>query len=455
MNRNTMTNFWKTIVDTMTDGLMVVDPEGMIVAVNRATEQITGYRRDELIGSPCTILNCDMCSARLGTNNEFICDLFETRTIERRKCSLQRKDGSRVPVMKNASVLFDDEGGIQGGVETLTDLQPVVKRDRTIARLNSILKGKDSFHGIIGKSRPMQLVFELIADAAQSDAPIIIYGESGTGKELVAAAVHNLGPRSKGPLVKVNCAALSETLLESELFGHVRGAYTGAERSRKGRFELADGGDIFLDEIGDIPRSMQVKILRVVQEKEFERVGEGLPVKVDVRIISATHRNLRELMDRREFREDLFYRLNVIPIHLPALRDRLEDLPLLVERLVEENRFKTGKPIQGLTHDAMEALLAYRWPGNVRELINAVEYGFVVCRNDVIDVDHLPEAITSSPEGSSRLVAANNRSEAEVVAEAMQRAGGKKIEAARLLGISRQALWKKLKKLDIKPDYRR
>ncbi len=456
MNREEMVTFWKTIVETMMDGLMVVDAEGMIVAVNQATEQLTGFTREELIGSPCTILKCNNCSARCGPGENFSCQLFETKQIERRKCILTRKDGTKLPVMKNASVLIGRNGTVNGGVETLMDLSELVSRDRQIERLSSILKGKDRFHGIIGKSRVMQEVFDLITDAAQSDAPIIVYGESGTGKELVAAAVHKLGKRKHGPFIKVNCAALTETLLESELFGHVKGAYTGADRTRKGRFELAHEGDIFLDEIGDIPPSMQVKLLRVLQEKEFERVGDSTPITVDVRIISATHRDLGDMVRHGDFRDDLFYRLNVIPIRLPPLRDRREDLPLLVEHFLEENRLKTGKDISGITHDAMEHLLAHEWPGNIRELINALEYAFVVCRDDQVNTAHLPENIVpGGPRRRPKDASSKKRprDETKRILEAMRHAEGKKSEAARLLGITRQALWKKMRKLGITMDY--
>ncbi len=454
MQREEMVSFWRTIVETMMDGLMVVDGDGMIVSVNRATEAITGYSREELIGSPCTILNCDNCSARCGTGgNGFSCDLFDTKQVERRKCNMKRKDGAIIPIMKNASAVVTKEGRVTGAVETLMDLSEIVERDQRIARLSSILKGKDSFQGIIGKCRAMQGVFDLITDAAQSNAPIIIYGESGTGKELVAAAIHNLGKRKHGPFVKVNCAALSESLLESELFGHVKGAYTGADRARKGRFELAHKGDIFLDEIGDVPLSMQVKILRVLQEKEFERVGESLPIKVDVRIISATHRDLPAMIAANQFREDLFYRLNVIPIRLPPLRERLEDLPLLIAHLLEENRLKTGKTIHDISREAMDALLRYHWPGNVRELINTFEYAFVVSRTKCIEVINLPDTITSGGGAAAHIPETATGGELQSVMNALKQTKGKKIDAAKLLGISRQALWKKMVKLGIQQDF--
>jgi two-component system response regulator HydG len=450
MDQREMANFWKTIVDTMMDGLIVVDADGMIVAVNPATEQLTGFTREELIGSQCTILNCDHCSAR-SSGPDFTCALFETRQIERCTCNIRRKNGEKVPIIKNATVLVGKDGRVSGGVETITDRRALVARDKKIERLSSLLNMKDQSHGMIGKSKLMQNVFDLIADASLTDAPIIIYGESGTGKELVATAIHNLGGRKHGPFIKVSCAALSESLLESELFGHVKGAYTGADRMRKGRFELANGGDIFLDEIGDIPLSMQVKILRVLQEKEFERVGDSTPIKVDCRIISATHRDLSGMIARDTFREDLFYRLNVIPIHLPPLRERREDLHLLVDHFLEMNRLKTGKDIEGISSEAMDALISYPWPGNIRELINTIEYAFVVCRDEFIALRHLPDTIKNIKQQHSCISA--GPSERDRLLEALRQAGGKKNEAARLLGITRQALWKKIKKYRIQADY--
>ncbi len=263
-------------------------------------------------------------------------------------------------MLKNAVVLRDSKGKMIGGVETLTDLTDLVDKERTIAELKQMLSSDEGFHGIVGKSKAMQEVYELISNAAQSDAPIIIYGESGSGKELVADAIHKLGRRRRGPFVKVSCAALSESLLESELFGHVKGAFTGASRDRKGRFEAANKGDIFLDEIGDIPLSTQVKLLRVLQEKEIERVGDHKPIKIDVRIIAATHRNLTKMIRHGSFREDLYYRLNVIPIHFPPLRKRSEDIPLLVDHFIRRLRVRTEKPIDGVSESAPEAMLRYQ-----------------------------------------------------------------------------------------------
>jgi transcriptional regulator with PAS, ATPase and Fis domain len=278
---------------------------------------------------------------------------------------------------------------------------------------------------------------------------VVIYGESGTGKELVAAALHRLSPRRKGPFIKVNSAALNESLLESELFGHVKGAFTGADRTRVGRFEAAHGGSIFLDEIGDLPLSTQAKLLRVLQEKVIEKVGDHAPVPVDVRIITATNQNLGSLLDQGRFREDLYYRINVIPIHLPPLRERREDIPLLAESFMEHARLKSQKPIGGLAKETLELLLAYNWPGNIRELINAIDYAFVLCSAGTILPEHLPAYLAQPPtylrktrHSEGKAPAADERRQ---LLEAITLAQGKKTEAARLLGVSRVTLWKRLK----------
>jgi two-component system response regulator HydG len=306
---------------------------------------------------------------------------------------------------------------------------------------------------MIGTSAAMQRVFELIANAARSDAPVIIYGESGTGKEMVARAIHEVGSRYDKPYVKVNCAALNESLLESELFGHVKGAYTGAHRSRVGRFEAARGGDIFLDEIGDMPLSTQVKLLRVLEEKVVERVGDNHPVSIDVRIISATNRNLPQLVDEGAFREDFFYRINVIPIHVPPLRERAEDIPLLARSIFNRILLKSGKKIDGIAKCAMDALIAYNWPGNVRELKSAFEFAFVSCSGGMITEDHLPPRIVVTP-GAGRPSGAVSMTSIEDVkrrrlTDALAQTGGNKSEAARLLGISRTSVWKQMKKYGI------
>ncbi len=449
-------NYWETVIDTMMDGLMVVDPEGVIISINKAMESITGYTKDELVGQSCAILDCDACFGTRAEGHDKYCALFKEGQVSRRKCMLRKKDGKPVYVHKNAAVLKDRSGTVIGGVETLTDLTEVVSKDKVITRLRRELSGKDGFKGILGTSPPMQQIFDLISSTAQSEAPVIIYGDSGTGKELVAAAIHKLGVRRKGPFIKVNCAALSESLLESELFGHVKGAFTGADRTRMGRFEAANGGDIFLDEIGDLPLSTQVKLLRVLQEKEIEKVGDHHPIPIDVRILAATNKDLNALMEEGRFRQDLYYRIGVIPIILPPLRERREDIPLLVESFINRIRLKTDKPISGMSREALELLIAYDWPGNVRELINAIEYAFVLCSEGEIMPNHLPARVSGQTVSTAPKRRVFQQLDADEerrrLMEALTAAGGNKSEAARILGISRVTLWKRLKAYDIQVD---
>jgi len=448
--------YWKTIVDTMADGLMVVDSEGVIVSVNKAMEELSGYSKEELIGKSCDILNCDACFISKAEGHDKYCALFKDEEIKRRKCTLRKKDGSRIHLHKNAAVLRDHSDRVIGGVETWSDLSEVVAREQVITRLRKELSGEDGFHGILGKSSAMRQVFDLISSSAQSEAPVVIYGESGTGKELVASAIHKLGPRSKAPFIKVNCAALSESLLESELFGHVKGAFTGADRSRVGRFEAANGGDIFLDEIGDLALSTQVKLLRVLQEKEIEKVGDHRPVKIDVRILAATNKDLHTLMAEGRFREDLYYRIGVIPITIPSLQERREDIPLLVDNFISRIRLKTDKPITGMSKEALDLLFHYDWPGNVRELINVIEYSFVLCHEGDIMPDHLPARVTGEqPRATSKGRVAKRQSDDEErkrILQALEATGGNQSKAAEILGISRVTLWKRLKAYDIQVD---
>jgi len=448
--------YWQTVVQTMLDGLMIVDPDGTILSVNNALEQLTGYRQEELIGQSCEILQCDTCFGALARGGDKHCALFKDETIRHRKCVLRRKDGSPLHVLKNAAVLRDEDGMVVGGVETLADCTELVAKEEVISSLRRELSIEDSFEGIIGRSMVMQRIFDLIRSAAQSEASVVIYGESGTGKELVAAAIHRLGSRSNGPFIKVNCAALNESLLESELFGHVKGAFTGADRTRVGRFEAANYGDIFLDEIGDLPLSTQVKLLRVLQEKEIEKVGDHRPVQVDVRILSATNRDLNRLMEAERFRDDLYYRIGVIPIYLPPLRERSEDIPLLIDAFIQRIRLKTRKPIGGIDKEALELLSRHDWPGNVRELINVIEYAFVLCTGEEILPSHLPATIVgkSRPlsDGKAQKPSRGDSDDRETLLEILKRTDGNKSEAARLLGISRVTLWKRLKATGIQVE---
>ncbi len=442
--------YWKTVVNTIQDGVMIVTPDGRIVSVNQALMDMTGYSREELIGAPCSILGCSTCELARGIPQCHFCVMFEKGELRRQRCALVRKDGGSVHVVKNASVLKDADGTVIGAVETMTDISDLVDRDAQIETFRRELSGEDTFHGIVGRSAPMQQVFDLVDGAAATDAPVIIYGESGTGKELVAKAIHDAGPRREKPFIKVNCAALNESLLESELFGHVRGAFTGAHKDRAGRFESAGAGDIFLDEIGDLPPATQVKLLRVLEEKVIERVGDHQPIAVRARVITATNRDLPALVATGEFRQDLYYRINVIPIRLPALRDRREDIPLLASHFFRRISMKSGKNVLGISREAMDLLLRHPWPGNVRELRSTFEYAMVACKTDMIAPRDLPADLFSPQPAVCLPGEVSGRSLDEIKKErlrkALEEAGGNRSEAARILGISRTSVWSQMKR---------
>ncbi|MBI5582391.1 MAG: sigma 54-interacting transcriptional regulator [Deltaproteobacteria bacterium] len=448
-------SYWRTVVDTIKDGLLIISPEGAIVTVNNAMVGLTGYEKNELIGKPCSVLDCDMCRTVRNKIGEHWCNLFQSGGINMKRCGVRKKNGEYLPVLKNAALLKNAGGQVIGAVETLTDISEIIQKDHQIEAFRRELQSRDGFQGLIGNSPAMSRVFDLISNAAQSDAPVIIFGESGTGKELVAKAIHELGPRKKQPFIKFNCAALTGTLLESELFGHVKGAYTGAFRDREGRFEAANHGDIFLDEIGDLPPETQVKLLRVLEDKTIERVGDNRPIPVDVRIVSATNKVLKDLVVQRLFREDLFFRVNVIPIQLPPLRERKEDIPVLAEFFFRRIKLKTEKPILGISEATMKNLIEYDWPGNVRELRSAFEYAFVTCPEGLIQPDHLPVTITedSGPRKEPELFPLSSPSQKKKeLLEALKKAGGNQVAAARLLGVSRVTIWNRMKKYGVQPE---
>jgi len=447
-----MNTYWKTVVDTIQDGIMIVDEDGVIISVNQAFENITGYSKEGMVGKPCSMLNCDVCEIAREQNGRHHCLLFKQGSLRMKKCVLMRKDGRYVHVVKNASVLRDTEGGVMGAVETITDVSELIKKDTQIEAYRRELKAENGFHGILGASAAMQQVFDLIANAAQSDAPVIVYGESGTGKVVVAKAIHELGTRKGQPFIKVNCAALNESLLETELFGHVKGAFTGAHKDRKGRFEAAQGGDIFLDEIGDLPLSTQVKLLRVLEEKVIERVGDNRPIRIDARIISATNKDLNRLIHQGLFREDLFYRINVIPISVPPLRERIGDIALLAESFFHRVQLKSGKEIQGISKEALKLLMEYPWPGNVRELKSAFEFAFVSCQENLIQPHHLPPNLYKelNPTGAQTKVVDNIEAlRRQELMKALIESGGNQSEAAKQLGVSRVTVWKRMKRFGI------
>ena len=448
---------YEAILETMADGLFTVDAEGIIQLWNRAIEAMTGFPSVEAIGKHRSILQCSDMQAGISA--------AEGRSVEGLECVISAKDGKRIPILKNARPLFDAKGKIVGAVVTMTDISLVKELTNKVANLqkNTIrIKGSDR---LVGKSDAMQEVYHRIELAQNSDAAILIFGETGTGKELVAEAIHSGSARKNAPLVKVNCSALPESLLESELFGHVKGAFTGAVRDKIGRFELAEGGIIFLDEIGDISPLIQLKLLRVIQEKEFERVGESFGRKADIRVIAATNKDLRSLVNQGRFREDLYYRLHVFAITVPPLRDRKDDIPLLVEAFIKKFSRDTGKNIKSVSNDVMHCLMDHCFPGNVRELENAIEHAFVTCQGREIGIFDLPVEIRMTEirsqlckskgektDGTS--MAGNEPLTRERLVAILKDCNWNKAEAARRIGITRTTVWRKMKEWEIpfKPE---
>jgi len=454
MNDHEINVFWKKIFNTINDGLIFISPDGSILMVNKAFEMLTGYSTKDAIGMSCELLGCDACEQTMQTDKEIAwCKLFIEGQADIKKCHchIKCKDGSMVPVLKNASVLRDENEIAIGVVETLTDISEITMLDEKVHILSKQYDYKDDFLGLTGKSPEMQNIFDMIRKASESTAPVIILGESGTGKELVANAIHLCGARKHEPFIQLNCAALNESVLESELFGHAKGAFTGAFDNRIGRFEAANHGDFFLDEIGDIPLSIQTKLLRVIESGQFERVGDIAPIKTDVRIITATNKNLEEMMEKNEFRQDLYFRINVIPILLPPLRERKEDIPLLINSFIHRLNKKTGKNINGLSHETMELFMDYHWSGNIRELKNAMEYAYVTTEGTTILLEHIPRKISVSQKSIALPLVGEQgiNSEKSQLIEALKKTNGNQTKAAKLLDINRVTVWNRMKKYGI------
>jgi PAS domain S-box-containing protein len=432
MKTNEQFRHCATILDSINEGVITVDTDMVVTAINRAAAKITGFSRDEAIGRPCCeVFRSPECSSTCPVRD--VMDTGEPASdIE---VEILSKDNTKVPVSFNAAVLYNELGKIVGAVKTFRD-------HSLIAQLKQEIQHKYTFHGLVSRNSAMQGLFETLPDIAVSEATVLIHGESGTGKELVAQAIHNLSPRSSGPLVVVNCGALPEHLLEAEIFGAKRGAYTGAIENRLGRLDMAQGGTLFLDEIGDLPLSLQVKLLRVLENKEYQSLGSQHPKRADVRFITATHRNLAEMVKNGTFRSDLFYRIDVVAIDIPPLRERREDIPLLLESALSHANQKYHKKIRGFSPKALQVLLNHTYPGNVRELINLVDQAVIMCRTGEITEQNLPHIIFTASRKDGVAMRFKKCPPREMLAEILKRHHGNRTKVAEELGVERTTLWR-------------
>jgi PAS domain S-box-containing protein len=430
------------ILDSIADGVFTVDDNWRITSFNRAAEQITGVRREDAVGQHCKdVLKADVC--------EKGCILRKTiqsgKSIVNRTVRIVDAAGRRVPISISTALLKDEKGRIIGAVETFRDISVEEKLRKAIAE-------RYSFEDIISKNHRMHQVFDILPDVADSASTVLLEGESGTGKELFARAIHHLSPRKKQPFIAVNCGALPDTLLESELFGYKAGAFTDAKKDKPGRFRLAERGTLFLDEIGDISPALQVRLLRVLQEKTYEPLGSVESVPSDVRIIAATNRRLQELVKEGKFREDLYYRIHVIRMELPPLRDRMEDIPLLADHFIHHFNVLQKKEIAGLSGEALACLVSYDYPGNVRELQNIIEHAFILCKSGLIEPHHLPGnlCLPRSMESSGRNETMSMKDlEAIFITNMLRRHQWNRIKTAKTLGIHKSTLFRKIKALHI------
>lgn len=444
---------YETALQTMAEAVFIIDMNGQIRFCNSAVERLVGHSPDALTGK--TFQDFD-----LGINSTHISAIIRAgKTIDNEELKLRHKNGHYVPVLRNARIMRSISDEIVGIIETFRDISTLRAVEKKLKRLETRQKTAVSFQHMVGKSHPMQNVFELIRMSSSSNASILITGETGTGKELAARAIHNESSRKRKPLIKVNCSALPENLLESELFGHVKGAFTGAIKDKKGRFELAHTGTLFLDEISEISPLIQLKLLRFLQEKEFERVGESTTRKSDVRIISATNKDLWNLVQSGTFREDLYYRLKVFPIQIPSLRERKKDIGFLIQHFIDKFNIETGRHIEGLSSEAAMLLMDYCWPGNVRELENAIEHAFVIRREGLIDVLDLPAELrqislkenickgkeAGSPPGTLRKKLINR----DELIQLLDKFMWNKSALAQYLGVNRTTVWRMIKRFNI------
>jgi len=432
----------QTVLDSVAEGVFTVDREWRITTFNKAAERITGVHRDAAIGARC----CDVFRASIcGSECALRYTMDTGEGIVNKAAMILDSKARKVPVRISTAVLRDHRGQVVGGVETFRDLSQVEE-------LQKELEGRFSLGDIIGRSHVMRDLFGLMPAVAASDSTVVIHGASGTGKELFARALHELSRRQGKPFVAINCGALPDSLLESELFGHKAGAFTDAKSDKPGRFAVAEGGTVFLDEIGDISPAMQVRLLRVLQEKVYEPLGAVEPVEADVRVVVATHRDLARLVEDGSFREDLFYRINVIRLELPTLRERREDIPLLAEHFIGRFNRLQGKDVIGVSDEVMAVLMQHDYPGNARELENIIEHAFVLCRSSIIELQHLPPELVRGRRAMELAVrpGVTLRSlESLHIADALRRSNGNRSAAAKELGIHPSTLFRKIKDLGI------
>lgn len=432
------------ILDSITEGVFTVDPQMRIISFNQAAQKITGLTATQALGRQChEVFRADIC----GTSCPLRQSMASGEPGLEVDIEITTANGEQVPVRIRTAVLRDPGGEVVGGVETFRDM-------REVHHLRKRITEGYTFCDLKGKSEPMRQLFGVLPEVARSGATVLIGGESGTGKELVARAVHDLSQRSEGPFVAVNCAAIPEALIESELFGHVRGAFTGADRQREGRFAAAQGGTLFLDEIGDLPASLQVKLLRALDQGEYTPLGSNRPRHADARLVAATNRDLEQEMQQGRFREDLYYRLNVVGLKLPPLRERREDIPILVDYFLERLAAERGEPLRRLSPAAMSRLMDHRWPGNVRELQNALEHALVLAQGGTMEPRHLPEALRR-PSSTGRGAVASGLDmasrEREAIGQALALHQGHRARTAAELGISTATLWRKMKRYGLIP----
>jgi PAS domain S-box-containing protein len=425
------------ILESISDGVFTVDSDWRITSFNRAAEEITGVPRAEAMGRLCSeVFRSSLCGGQ--------CPLQATLSGGRPRIGICGyiipAQGERVPISVSTAVLRDENGRVIGGAETFRDLSE-------IDALRRELEGRWHVGELFSRSPRMHRLFEVLPAVAASPSTVLVTGETGTGKELFARTIHSLSAHSEGPFVAVNCAALPDTLLESELFGAKAGAFTGAVRDRLGRFAQARGGTIFLDEIGEISPALQVRLLRVLQERTFEPLGSSRTESTDARVIVATNRNLQELIRGGNFREDLYYRINVVRLELPPLRERKDDIALLVEQFISRFNRLQHRCVPGISPEALSLLMAHDWPGNIRELENCVERAFVLCGDGPIDIRHLPEELTASVPRCGGQDSLHDLLDRQAIQAALERADFNRLAAARALGIHKTTLFRRMKRL--------